>query len=108
MFGSWGVGGVGDWVGVSVWVGGGRRFYKRNPLNQNLKKSQNVAQKSEGVNFTKEIKPNEISENLKILQINHLRRIRYFCIQNSKIQIPVWILIFLSATLQLVPNIKPI
>ena len=56
------------------------QFYKRNPFKRNLWKSQNFAQKREGgVNFSKEIPLNEISENPKILLKNPLRRIRYFC-----------------------------
>ena len=35
-------------------------------------------------NFTEEIPLNEICENLKIVLKNSFRRIRYFCIQNSK------------------------
>ena len=54
-------------------------------LHSQERNSQNFAQKSEGgVNFPKEIPLNEISENTKILQKNHLRRIRYFWVQNSK------------------------
>ena len=60
-------------------------FYEKNPFKRNLWKYQNFAQKIWGVtNFTKEIPVNKISENPKIEQKNHLRKIRYFCTQNPK------------------------
>ena len=45
---------------------------------------------------------------MKIMLKNYLRKIQHFCIQNSKIHIPIWILIFVGAILQLVQNLKPI
>ena len=46
---------------------GGGQFYERNPFKRNFRKSQSFAQKSEGVNFSKEILLNEICVNLKFL-----------------------------------------
>ena len=48
------MGGVGDWVGVSVW-GGGSHFTKEIPLNEISGNLKNVLKKCGGVNFTKEI-----------------------------------------------------
>ena len=46
---------------------GGGQIYERNPFKRNFRKSQSFAQKSEGVNFSKEILLNEICVNLKFL-----------------------------------------
>ena len=63
---------------------GGFNFTKEIHLNQNSEKLKILLKKVKGVNFPEEIPLNEISENSKILLKNSLRRIRYFCIQNSK------------------------
>ena len=84
--------------------GGGVKFTKEFLLNEIYKF---CSKKWKGVNFTKEIPLNEISENTKILLKNSLRRIRYFCIQNSKNPDPhKEFFFFMGATLQLVENIK--
>ena len=68
MFGSWGVGGCGRLGGCEcVGVGRGSRFYKKNPFKQNFRNLEMLLKKWSGVNFTKEIPLNEISEKLKIL-----------------------------------------
>ena len=48
------MGGVEDWVGMSVW-GGGSHFTKEIPLNEISGNLKNVLKKCGGVNFTKEI-----------------------------------------------------
>ena len=49
-----GVGGVGDWVGVSVWVGGGEvDFTKEIPLNKIWKNLKMLLKKVRGGQFYK-------------------------------------------------------
>ena len=58
--------------------------------------------------FSKRNPFKRISENTKNLQNFHLRRIRYFWVQNSKNPDPRKEFFFLGSTLQLVENIKSI
>ena len=53
-------------------------------MNEISEKLNILLKKVRGGEFYKEIPLNEISGNFKILVKNYLRRIRYFCIQNSK------------------------
>ena len=82
----WGLGGgMGDWVGDGMLAGGKRdRFYKRNPSKLMCEIKNFLLQKVRGVQFYKRNQAKKNSEILKNLLKNYLRRIRYFCIQNSK------------------------
>ena len=78
------MGGCGRLGGCECVGWGDVNFSKEIPLNEISEKLKILLKKVRGVNFPKEIPLNEISENTKILQNFHLRRIRYFWVQNSK------------------------